>query len=61
MFARAGPAQGRRRKADKLDFVDLLLVSPGLALLIYGLAESDSAGGFGATKVWGTMLAGACC
>jgi len=47
------------RKADKLDFVDLLLVSPGLALLIYGLAESDSAGGFGATKVWGTMLAGA--
>ncbi len=48
------PARGTR-----LDYVDLLLLSPGLALLIYGLAESNSAGGFGATKVLMPMLLGA--
>jgi EmrB/QacA subfamily drug resistance transporter len=47
------PARGTR-----LDFVDLLLLSPGLALLIYGLAETNSAGGFGAAKVLVPMLAG---
>ena len=43
---------------QKLDIVDLLLLSPGLALFIYGLAESDSAGGFGAAKVLIPMLLG---
>jgi EmrB/QacA subfamily drug resistance transporter len=47
------PARGTR-----LDFVDLLLLSPGLALLIYGLAETNSAGGFGAARVLAPMLAG---
>src|SRR5579875_1644011 len=42
---------------EKLDFVDLLLASPGLALLIYGLAESNP-GGFGQTKVLIPMAAG---
>jgi EmrB/QacA subfamily drug resistance transporter len=42
----------------KLDWLGLALLSPGLALLIYGLAESSSSGGFGATKVWLPMLAG---
>jgi EmrB/QacA subfamily drug resistance transporter len=36
---------------QRLDFVDLLLLSPGLALMIYGLAESNSAGGFGSARV----------
>ncbi|HET9720044.1 MAG TPA: DHA2 family efflux MFS transporter permease subunit [Solirubrobacteraceae bacterium] len=35
---------------EKLDLVDLLLASPGLAVLIYGLANSDP-GGFGQAKV----------
>ncbi|HLI60700.1 MAG TPA: DHA2 family efflux MFS transporter permease subunit [Solirubrobacteraceae bacterium] len=43
--------------AEKLDFVDLLLASPGLALLIYGLAESNP-GGFGQAKVLIPMAAG---
>ena len=43
----------------KLDLLGLVLLSPGLALLIYGLAETASGGGFGATKVWLPMLAGA--
>ncbi len=43
---------------QRLDFVDLLLLSPGLALMIYGLAESNSAGGFGSGKVLIPLLAG---
>jgi EmrB/QacA subfamily drug resistance transporter len=43
---------------QRLDFVDLLLLSPGLALTIYGLAESNAAGGFGAAKVLIPLVAG---
>src|ERR1700754_4123150 len=49
----------RPQPAESLDVLGLALLSPGLALVIYGLAKSVSAGGFGATEVWGTMLAGA--
>ncbi|MDE3131494.1 MAG: DHA2 family efflux MFS transporter permease subunit, partial [Acidobacteriota bacterium] len=44
--------------SQRLDIVDLLLVSPGLALVIYGLAESSSSGGFGSGKVLIPLLAG---
>ncbi len=43
---------------QKLDLVDFALLSPGLAILIYGLAESNSSGGFGATKVFVPLIAG---
>jgi EmrB/QacA subfamily drug resistance transporter len=43
--------------SERLDFVDLLLASPGLALLIYGLAESNP-GGFGQAKVLIPMVVG---
>jgi EmrB/QacA subfamily drug resistance transporter len=46
------------QKEQRLDFVDLLLLSPGLALVIYGLAETNSAGGFGASKVLIPLIAG---
>src|SRR3954465_9680658 len=49
----------RPQKSERFDTVGLLLLSPGLALLIYGLANSVSAGGFGATKVWLPALIGA--
>ncbi len=42
---------------EKLDLVDLLLVSPGLALLIFGLAKSNP-GGFGQGKVLIPMIVG---
>src|SRR4051794_19893752 len=45
--------------AERFDTVGLFLLSPGLALLIYGLAKSVSAGGFAAPEVWATSLAGA--
>src|SRR3954466_3517333 len=47
------------QRGDKFDTLGLILLSPGLALLIYGLANSVSAGGFGATKVWLPALVGA--
>jgi EmrB/QacA subfamily drug resistance transporter len=43
----------------KLDWLGLGLLSPGLALAIYGLAESGSAGGFGEAKVLVPMAIGA--
>jgi EmrB/QacA subfamily drug resistance transporter len=42
---------------ERLDFIDLLLASPGVALLIYGLAESNP-GGFGQGKVLIPMAIG---
>jgi EmrB/QacA subfamily drug resistance transporter len=44
---------------ETLDWVGLALLSPGLAAVIYGLAESGSNGGFGETKVILPILAGA--
>jgi EmrB/QacA subfamily drug resistance transporter len=46
------------QKEQRLDFVDLLLLSPGLALVIYGLAETNAAGGFGSPKVLIPLLVG---
>jgi len=42
----------------KLDVVGLLLLSPGLALTIYGLAESNSSGGFGSGRVLIPLVVG---
>jgi EmrB/QacA subfamily drug resistance transporter len=44
--------------SHRLDLVDLVLVSPGLALMIYGLAESSSSGGFGSDKVLIPLVVG---
>ena len=43
--------------AHRLDWVGMLLLSPGLALFIFGLAESSSYG-FGAPRSWGATAAG---
>jgi EmrB/QacA subfamily drug resistance transporter len=45
-------------KGQRLDFVDFLLLSPGLALVIYGLAQTNSAGGFSSVKVLLPLLVG---
>jgi EmrB/QacA subfamily drug resistance transporter len=44
--------------AHKLDWLGMALLSPGLTALIFGLAESND-GGFGATKSWLPIVAGA--
>ncbi|MFD0855937.1 DHA2 family efflux MFS transporter permease subunit, partial [Actinomadura adrarensis] len=45
--------------AERLDFVGLLLLSPGLAMLIYGLATGAEHQDFGRTDVLITAIAGA--
>jgi EmrB/QacA subfamily drug resistance transporter len=39
------------KREQRLDYQGLLLLSPGLALFIYGLAETSSAGGFASVHV----------
>src|SRR5690348_8665267 len=46
------------QRAHRLDALGLLLLSPGLAALIYGLAETNAAGGFGSARVLVPALAG---
>jgi EmrB/QacA subfamily drug resistance transporter len=53
ILARDVPQPGHR-----LDVVGLALLSPGLALLIYGLAETSGDGGFGRWQVIGPGLVG---
>jgi EmrB/QacA subfamily drug resistance transporter len=43
----------------RLDWLGVALLSPGLAAVIYGLAESASSGGFGSAQVLVPVLAGA--
>lgn len=52
------PAQAAQR-SQSLDVRGLLLVSPGLAALVYGCSEAGSAGGFGAPRVVASLVAGA--
>jgi EmrB/QacA subfamily drug resistance transporter len=53
------PAADARRERPALDVRGLLLLSPGLAALVYGLSEFGIEGGLGSWKVIGGLLAGA--
>jgi EmrB/QacA subfamily drug resistance transporter len=44
--------------AHRLDWLGMLLLSPGLAVFIFGLAESSTYG-FGSVRSWGPTLVGA--
>ncbi|MDO8209310.1 DHA2 family efflux MFS transporter permease subunit [Conexibacter sp. CPCC 206217] len=46
------------RPSEKLDLLGLLLVSPGLALFVYGLAETSTKGGIGSAGALIPMVAG---
>jgi EmrB/QacA subfamily drug resistance transporter len=50
--------QDQPQRAHRLDWLGLVLLSPGLTLLIFGLAESSS-DGFGAARSWGPIVLGA--
>ena len=45
--------------SESFDFLGMALMSPGLALFLYGVSSIPSEGTFAAPKVWGTMLGGA--
>ncbi len=38
------------RRGDRLDLRGLMLLSPGIAIFVYGMSEAGSAGGFGAGR-----------
>jgi EmrB/QacA subfamily drug resistance transporter len=48
-----------RTPREPLDTIGLLLLSPALALIVYGLSEAGVKGTFGDAKVWATMATGA--
>lgn len=53
------PADENRDRGARLDTLGLLLLSPGLAALVYGLAEAGSGSGLTSTKVMLSVGAGA--
>jgi EmrB/QacA subfamily drug resistance transporter len=46
------------RPGHKLDWLGVLLLPPGMAIFVYGLAETASSGGFGSTKTLIPVLVG---
>lgn len=44
--------------SESFDLIGMLMMSPGLALFLYGVSSIPGAGGMSEPKVWGTMLAG---
>jgi EmrB/QacA subfamily drug resistance transporter len=51
-------ATDRPQPTQRLDWVGLTMLSPGLAAFVYGLAETSSNGGIGAVQAFVPMLAG---
>jgi EmrB/QacA subfamily drug resistance transporter len=45
--------------SESFDFLGMLMLSPGLALFLYGISSLPETGTITATKVWATMAAGA--
>ncbi|GGJ87185.1 multidrug resistance protein B [Pilimelia anulata] len=45
--------------SESFDVLGMLMLSPGLALFLYGVSSIPDTGTITATKVWATMLAGA--
>ncbi len=46
------------KPSESFDFIGMLMLSPGLALFLFGVSSLPETGTFGATKVWLPMLAG---
>jgi EmrB/QacA subfamily drug resistance transporter len=58
-LARRGVPRDTGRAGARLDVAGLVLVSPGLAALVYGLAQVGDQGGFGHARVLVPLAAGA--
>jgi EmrB/QacA subfamily drug resistance transporter len=59
MAARLLHGDAGRGDAGRFDWTGLLLLSPGLAAIVFGLSETETHGGIGATIAWAPMVAGA--
>ncbi|MBJ7472383.1 MAG: DHA2 family efflux MFS transporter permease subunit [Solirubrobacteraceae bacterium] len=51
-------ATDQPKPGHRLDWTGLLLLSPGLAIFVFGLAEIASEGGFGSAKTVGPVIVG---
>ncbi|MEA2160467.1 MAG: hypothetical protein QOD66_2847 [Solirubrobacteraceae bacterium] len=51
------PGQGRA-EVGRLDWFGVALLSPGLAGVVFGLAETETGGGLSSTIAWGPIAAG---
>jgi EmrB/QacA subfamily drug resistance transporter len=58
LAARLLHADHGRADAGRLDWLGLLLLSPGLAGIVFGLSETETHGGLGAAMAWGPIVAG---
>lgn len=58
LLARRFLPRDESQQHHKLDWLGVLLLSPGLALFVYGLAETASEGGFGSLKTAGPAIVG---
>jgi EmrB/QacA subfamily drug resistance transporter len=59
VYALIALPKDRPEPSESFDFVGMLMLSPGLALFLFGISSVPEAAGFGAVKVWLPMLAGA--
>jgi EmrB/QacA subfamily drug resistance transporter len=59
LAARLLHADAGRADAGRFDWIGLLLLSPGLAGIVFGLSETETHGGIGATIAWAPIAGGA--
>jgi len=59
VYAQLALPKDRPEPSESFDFVGMLMLSPGLALFLYGVSSLPENGTFRATEVWAPMLAGA--
>ncbi|GIF21616.1 EmrB/QacA subfamily drug resistance transporter [Actinoplanes tereljensis] len=59
VYAQFALPKDNPRPSESFDFVGMLMLSPGLALFLFGVSSLPETGTITATKVWVTMLIGA--
>jgi EmrB/QacA subfamily drug resistance transporter len=59
VYAQFALPKDNAKPSESFDFIGMLMLSPGLALFLYGVSSLPETGTITATKVWATMLVGA--
>ncbi|GAA2526732.1 DHA2 family efflux MFS transporter permease subunit [Pilimelia columellifera] len=59
VYARFALPKDSPEPSESFDFVGMLMLSPGLALFLFGVSTIPEEGTFAATRVWAPMLVGA--
>jgi EmrB/QacA subfamily drug resistance transporter len=59
VYALVALPKDNAQPSESFDFVGMVMLSPGLALFLFGVSSLPETGTITATKVWVTMLAGA--